>query len=316
MEPMAMDSAVASITVSEPRVLVLGHEPLVSARIAGRMRELNCRVETCAHADEALRILQERPKEFDLLVSRLEMPELGGIELLRLLQQSLELRQIPVILLITGEEPSVLREAMAAGALFLLHEKDEENALQPILHSALAEGERLRRFHRTLVENAIGFKMLQEGVCSVHTIEDAETLACFLAGSFNDRESVAKGIFELILNAIEHGNLEIGFAAKANMLAAGNWQESVRDLLDSPFYRDRRVTVKFRKTPEGLHLTIADNGPGFDWKLYVQGNPTLNDKPNGRGIAFANLVCFDQLKYNDAGNQVDVFVSNARNIAW
>ncbi len=56
---------------------------------------------------------------------------------------------------------------------------------------------------------------ITEGRAEFRTIEDAQNLAILLAKQCPDYDRVLFGLRELMINAVEHGNLEIGYEKKA-----------------------------------------------------------------------------------------------------
>ena len=107
-----------------------------------------------------------------------------------------------------------------------------------------------------------------------------------------------------MMNAIEHGNLGIGHDAKSALAACGDFarEMDVRLRKDPWCHRTAQLTVK--RDAGGIHITVADEGEGFDWHPYLAIDERRLTKPNGRGIAIANMLCFDDLRYNDRGNVV------------
>ncbi|MBU1109222.1 MAG: response regulator [Candidatus Riflebacteria bacterium] len=123
-----------------------------------------------------------------------------------------------------------------------------------------------------------------------------------------ERLSVHLGLLEIIMNAIEHGNLGINYTEKGEALEgeSGDWNNLVSQRMSAAPYKDRSVLVQFQMDGECCEWTITDEGEGFDW----QNVPDPNDPENllaanGRGIMLARLS-FDDLTYLGNGNQVVV----------
>jgi anti-sigma regulatory factor (Ser/Thr protein kinase) len=64
------------------------------------------------------------------------------------------------------------------------------------------------------------------------------------------------------------------------------------------------VRVHFTKSASDCFLRIEDEGDGFNWREYLQVDTARATHNHGRGIAMANMISFDELRYNDRGNQV------------
>jgi anti-sigma regulatory factor (Ser/Thr protein kinase) len=138
----------------------------------------------------------------------------------------------------------------------------------------------------------------------VQNLDEVEATATELATLFPDAAMARLGLRELILNAVEHGNLEISYEEKGNLLAQGRWREEVQYRLTQPQYRHKKVRLKLIRDAGKLALYIADEGKGFNAKPYLECSAERLTHSHGRGIALAKQLCFDQLVYSDKGNEV------------
>lgn len=100
-------------------------------------------------ATDALRMLRQEP--VDLVLLDAEMPEMGGLEMLGLMQASSDLHEIPVVLLTSHRDEETEEAAFAAGAVDYLSKPIRPGVLkarvstQLRLSRALAEVRRLSR---------------------------------------------------------------------------------------------------------------------------------------------------------------------------
>lgn len=170
---------------------------------------------------------------------------------------------------------------------------------------------------RTMMVNyQTGFDMMRSGRFEFRTPEEAEQLARFLAHFFSEPHNIVTGLAELMFNAIEHGNLEIGFDLKREFLQSGRWQAEIHNRLQNPRYGKRKAEVTLTHKDGGTYIVISDEGSGFDWKQHMKIDPSRADQPHGRGIAHAASVCFDKLSYNESGNKAVAFVKDGGTLAW
>lgn len=132
------------------------------------------------------------------------------------------------------------------------------------------------------------------------TLADARRVADEMAAATDDPINVSVGLTELILNGIEHGNLEIGNALKAQLLDEERWDREIEARLESPPWSQRKVRVLMILSDEGYEWIISDEGAGFDWRNRDTTIPAAT--LNGRGLLLAEQMSFDSLTYNDAGN--------------
>ena len=135
-----------------------------------------------------------------------------------------------------------------------------------------------------------------------------------LAQYFPKPDQFVTGIHELLLNAVEHGNLGIGFEAKTEMVRKGKWKEEVMRRLAMPEYAHKEVKITITHDDHEGRLTIVDEGEGFPWKEYI-GRPTDDRRPNGRGLQIAFNSKFDRIMFNPAGNEVTCVVQYGHWIA-
>lgn len=112
-------------------------------------------------------------------------------------------------------------------------------------------------------------------------------------------------IREIIINAIEHGNFELSFEEKSEALNNESYFETIAMRQRDPRYSGRTVEIDYAISPDRAEFTIKDHGRGFDHTKIFQRAQQSNDEMlgHGRGIMMA-LNLFDEIKYNDIGNQV------------
>jgi hypothetical protein len=109
---------------------------------------------------------------------------------------------------------------------------------------------------------------------------------------------------ELLVNAIEHGNLGLTYTEKSALKKEDRWEEEIRRRLEQAQYRGRRAVVNFFRTSEVVQFSVIDEGDGFKWERYLDFDPDRVFDPNGRGIAMAGKMAFSRLEYRGKGNHV------------
>jgi anti-sigma regulatory factor (Ser/Thr protein kinase)/PAS domain-containing protein len=109
---------------------------------------------------------------------------------------------------------------------------------------------------------------------------------------------------EMVINAVEHGNLEVGFDDKTQSQREGRYFDFIQKRRLEPAFRDRKVTLEYSISAERATFRVTDMGKGFDHRSFVgQGQPSPEMFEHGRGL-FMTLNAFDRVVYNDKGNQV------------
>ncbi|MGQ0695744.1 MAG: ATP-binding protein [Nitrospiraceae bacterium] len=118
-------------------------------------------------------------------------------------------------------------------------------------------------------------------------------------------------LHELLLNAVEHGTLELGFQMKQRALAEGRYEAVLRRRVAESRFKDRQITIQVYDEKEVKRLTycIIDEGKGFMWRRFLTQSPDAGRTAavSGRGIFLARSY-FPSLTYNDRGNEVTITV--------
>jgi anti-sigma regulatory factor (Ser/Thr protein kinase) len=145
---------------------------------------------------------------------------------------------------------------------------------------------------------------LQYAEFHYQTIEQAHSLAKHLSAQYPQPTQILVGLIELLINAIEHGNLGISFNDKSILLKEGRWSEEVQKRLANPFYQSKKVTVHFQRLPDKIKLSVHDEGEGFKWHDFEKIDPRRMLDAHGRGIMIARSFSFSSVAYNEPGNCV------------
>ncbi|HUI90984.1 MAG TPA: cyclic nucleotide-binding domain-containing protein [Chitinivibrionales bacterium] len=123
-------------------------------------------------------------------------------------------------------------------------------------------------------------------------------------------------IFEMLMNAIEHGNCGINYGEKSQWLEAGKpIQDLIRQKCKDPTVDKKRVTFEYAFLPECARFFIADEGGGFDWRRFVDGiHKTGELELHGRGISIAKSL-MRNLQYNETGTEVSFEIAYPKNVS-
>ena len=140
---------------------------------------------------------------------------------------------------------------------------------------------------------------------TLQTLDECRTLAKQLAQLCPNPETAYVGLIELLINAVEHGNLGISYTQKSLLQETkGAWENEVERRLTLPENFEKRVFLQTWRTEEEICFLIRDQGEGFDWEPFLKINPERLMHSHGRGIAMARYIAFDSLEYRDTGNEV------------
>jgi len=297
--------------MSENRVLVVDDEAINLMLIEDFLEQEKLTLELFSDPLLAWQRLAEEGSNFSLVVLDRMMPGMDGMELLQRIKADRRFEDVPVIMQTAASAPEQVREGLEAGAYYYLTKPYAPEALISIVRAAL-EDRRARASLRTRAARLEEAQQLMTGAeYSFATLEEVSCLVPVLAALCPEPDRVAPGLSDLMLNAVEHGNLGITYREKSLLKWDGDWEAEIRRRLDMPPFRGRRATIKVSRSVEAVSFCITDEGDGFDWHKFLDFDPERAFDPNGRGIAMARLTSFSQLEYEGRGNIVTVSVSLA-----
>lgn len=123
---------------------------------------------------------------------------------------------------------------------------------------------------------------------------------------FKDDETmgIRLGLDEIIINAIEHGNLNITYIEKTNAIKNNTFEKLQNSRMNDPQYINKKVKISFELQKDFCEWIIKDEGKGFNPSLIP--NPILtesSDSLHGRGI-FITQFQFDEMEYSEGGTKV------------
>jgi DNA-binding response OmpR family regulator len=290
--------------MNQARILLVEDDEIISLLIEDALTEVGHQVVTQKDGQAAWDQLQSGDSAFDVILTDRNMPRMDGMALLRKLKSASHLRDIPVIMETAETSAESIQEGIDQGAHYYLTKPFKPEVLVAIVNAAIEQ----YRDHRQLKETARRaerpFACLHHGSFRFASLDEGRMLANFFAQASPDPEKRVIGLQELLINAVEHGNLGLSYQDKTELLMEGRWQEEVERRLGLPAYRERFVEVLFERIPQAIRFTIRDQGEGFDWRKYLDFDPARIFDPHGRGIAMARIMSFSALEYQGNGNTV------------
>ncbi|ERP31773.1 cyclic nucleotide-binding domain-containing protein [Chitinivibrio alkaliphilus] len=164
----------------------------------------------------------------------------------------------------------------------------------------------------------MGTYRIANSITEVEVLVNLVTSLLYNTGKidWHRKSQVTTALMELLVNAVEHGNCEIGYNEKKSYLSAGKpIDQLIKQRLSKKHIQQRRVTFSYKITTEGSVFTIIDEGKGFNWKKYLHETKYIDyTGENGRGIMIA-LSSLDRLHYNPKGNIVNCLINHRDTIA-
>jgi CheY-like chemotaxis protein len=285
-------------------ILVVDDDEFIRLVIGENLSRLGYEVDFAEDGKVAWEKINLHPEKYDLILLDRVMPEMDGISLLQMLKADRRFSELPVVMLTGANRPEDIVEGLAAGAYHYLVKPASQELLASVVKNVLDERFKRRELHERIGRQKSNLRILQQAVFSFHTLREARDLALFLADISMCPERTVTGYLELLINAVEHGNLGISYAEKTKLLIADKWDDEIESRLQSLPYAELRVKVIVEKNAEKLTVTITDQGHGFDWNKYLDFDPERAFDLHGRGIAMSRGACFDELEFLGKGNSV------------
>jgi CheY-like chemotaxis protein len=288
--------------MTQRQILVVDDEIINLQIIREYLEDTGHQLDLVTSAEQAWEHLIAGGRPFDLVILDRMMPGMNGIELLKRLKADTRFAAIPVIMQTAATAPEQVREGIEAGAYYYLAKPYEPETLLAIVRAALMDIDVRESARQEAVAHVKAMELLDNAEFRFQTLAQVGPLIQVLASLCSRPEVVASGLSELLVNAIEHGNLGISYADKKRLRLENTWEDEVARRQKLPEYCERSVVVRVARLPDHLEFTVIDEGTGFDWQRYLDFEPERATDPNGRGIAMARMLSFASLQYSGCGN--------------
>ncbi|MGB0911704.1 MAG: response regulator [Nitrospirales bacterium] len=254
--------------------------------------------------EEAWKYLETEGDSFSVVLLDQMMPKLDGLSVLNRMMAHDNLKHIPVIFQTAAVGPLDVQAGVEAGAFFYLSKPFELDLLKAIVASAVRKSVKQCEAQKDLLRQAWSLESLESATFRVQTLDEVHSLGILLAKTSPDPDKIVMGLIDLMINAVEHGNLGIDYEEKTRLQESEEWEAEVGRRMKLPGNIRKYVTVTFQRLVGEIHIVITDEGQGFDWTQYEEFSPEMALASHGRGIAMAKALCFDRLEYRGSGNTV------------
>jgi CheY-like chemotaxis protein/anti-sigma regulatory factor (Ser/Thr protein kinase) len=261
-------------------------------------------VESAEDGLEAWGKLQADPDRYDVVLLDRTMPRMDGMQLLAKMKEDEKLRMVPVIMQTALAHRDQIIEGIRAGAYYYLTKPYDVDMMQSVVRTAIADHDEFRELQARVRKGVDSLRLMTSGTFAFQTVEQARDLGALLANTCPDPSATVIGLTELLINAVEHGNLGITYEEKSSLYASGGWSDEVKRRLALPENAGKFAEVTLERKDDTIRFVIRDQGPGFDWRSYLQVDPQRAFDTHGRGIAMANRLSFSHIEYRGSGNEV------------
>lgn len=256
---------------------------------------------------EAWDVLESSPESFQAVLLDRMMPRMDGLSVLQRMKNHHTLAWVPVIFQTAKASTEDIVDGINAGSYYYITKPFKQTELLSIVRAAISDFGQMsliRGEAKDLARHLSSMRHLTKAEFRFRTLQEALDLAPLLASSCQNHERVTLGLSELLMNAVEHGNLGITYQDKTRLIQNEEWTAEVYRRSSLPENCSKYVSVCVDITSDSVCFTIRDEGPGFDWKSYFSFSHERAFDNHGRGIAMSRMVSFDELKYVGTGNQV------------
>lgn len=285
-------------------VLVVDDDPGSLKLIKRHLESEDYTVFTASNGAKGFEILQQHKKNIYVILLDRIMPKMNGIQFIKKLKANKSIANIPVIMQTAASLQTQIAEGIAAGAYYYLTKPYTKEALLSITRSAISSYAETKSLHQDLLTYKTRLHLVKESFFEVSTLDDIRYLATFLANFYPQSERVVHGLSELLLNAVEHGNLGISYEEKSKLMLKNTWLSEIQRRLSLAANKNKKVLVHYKRHPAKITLQIKDEGNGFDWHNYMEIQSDRVTHNHGRGIALAKMMSFDDIHYQGNGNEV------------
>jgi DNA-binding response OmpR family regulator len=285
-------------------ILVVDDDPGIRTQLEAFLKSAGFSPVMADDGSKAWTLLEKEPEKYSTVLLDRMMPNMDGMEVLRRIKTHEKLRNIPVIMQTAKIAKKEILEGLEAGAHYYLTKPFDKDTVLAIVRTATNDSNKYNSIRNELKQTVGTLSLMSFGHFSFRTNDEATSLATLLAHATPNPEDVVHGLKELLLNAIEHGNLGITYEEKSELIENGKLDAEINFRLTLPEHKGKTATLEFSKTDSEIRFFIKDKGDGFDWEQYMTIKPERAFDNHGRGIAMANQVSFSRIEYKGKGNEV------------
>jgi CheY-like chemotaxis protein len=257
---------------------------------------------TASDGQEGLEIFKKyRPH---IVLTDINMPRMTGVEMLLAIKR-IDSQAIVIMLTAFNSEDYVIKSMRYGANNYLKKPILKENIIGLLrkYKSILYARSQHKQIQNFIAHHSFSMKfnndIFQVPFIVNYLIDEIDLL-------FKEDETmgIRLGLDEIIINAIEHGNLNISYREKSKAIQNNSYEKLISDRSKLQKNKKKEVTIKYTYSDNFCEWIIEDEGEGFDPDSIP--NPITSEGTemlHGRGI-FITRFQFDELEYLEKGNKV------------
>ncbi len=211
--------------------------------------------------------------------------------------------QIPIVVMTEIESRKSPLEVVVHNWFHTIAKPCDMEILYSVTCAAINQFNHVKSLLNEIETRSSAIGLITSGTFEFRTMKEARNLTTMLSLACPGADGIVIGLNELLHNAVEHGNLEIGYDLKTELVETGRLYDEIQNRLASGLYSDRFVKVEFKRSDQEVVFTVEDQGNGFNWRKYLTIDDERIRSNHGRGIALAKMMAFTELDYNEKGNK-------------
>jgi len=242
--------------------------------------------------------------KIDIVITDLKLPDIEGLEVIKTIK---EINKNTPIFAITGiTDKNLINKVMENGASDLIRKPFGTKKLKYLFKRV--ENYYLKFKKRDISSFILWNKnhfRINNDITIVTKVVDYIFDNCIF--DCKNMNFLKIALNEIIINAIEHGNLRISHEDKKNLILNDTYLEYIINKAKEDKYKDTFVDIFVYTNNDYLKIIVKDMGDGFDYtSIPDPDDPDNFFKELGRGILIAKNA-FDKLEFNDTGNKVILY---------
>ena len=297
------------MTSAPPQVMLIDDDRSVLEMVEEALKSHGMIVHPFNDGRRALGLLEQASAPaFDLVVSDINMDGMDGFDVIHRVKSIRP--HLPVVLMTAESSVDYAIRAMRMGAAnFFMKPVPIREMVKSVFHLVEA--------HREYRQAETGLKGLMEESRHFHFRSDeldipgllrhlTERLVPMGFATDQNIDVVAMAYHEALVNALDHGNLELDSDLKADLFSTDEdpYDSLRRQRLADPAYAARTLEVETHLSHEVYEVLISDEGKGFNAGQLISPEDAAHQARHcGRGLPLIQLV-MDEVLFNEKGNQI------------